>query len=136
MDMQDIRLSDYAGKTVVLNIYPSIETSVCSASTREFNKRVSALVNTVVLCISRDLPFAYKRFCGAEGIDGVVCASEYKDESLSAGYGVKILDGRFTGLLSRAVVVIGPDGIIRYTEQVPQIGQEPDYDSAVAATRG
>jgi thiol peroxidase len=133
MDLQDIRLSDFAGKNVILNIFPSVETGVCASSTRTFNKLASELKDTAVICVSKDLPFAFKRFCGAEGIDTVVCASEYKDRSFSENYHTEILNGGFAGLMSRAVVVVGPDGNVRYTEQVPDIGQEPAYDKAIAA---
>lgn len=132
-DLKDISLQDFTGKRVILNIFPSINTGVCAASVREFNKRASALDNTTVICLSRDLPFAHKNFCGAEGIENVVSASEYKNTSFSDNYKVMILDGKFEGLFSRAIVVIDEAGNVAYTEQVPEIGQEPDYDKAIAA---
>lgn len=132
-DLNDITLNDFSGKRVVLNIFPSINTGVCAASVREFNKRAAALNNTVVICLSRDLPFAHKGFCAAEGIDHVISASSYKNNSFSDNYPVLILDGKFEGLFSRAVIVIDENGIVKYTEQVPEIGQEPDYDKAIAA---
>jgi thiol peroxidase len=132
-DMKDSTLNDFAGKNVVLNIFPSIETSVCQASTREFNKRVAALPNTVVLCISKDLPMAQKRFCAAEGISNVVMLSDFRGRGFSKAYGIELLDGKFAGLFARAVVVIDKSGKVKYTELVPAIGQEPNYDAAVKA---
>ncbi|MBX7125606.1 MAG: thiol peroxidase [Cyclobacteriaceae bacterium] len=132
-DMKDIRLKDFAGKNVVLNIFPSIDTGVCSTSVREFNKRAAGLPDTVVLCVSKDLPFALKRFCGAEGIDKVVTGTDFRGRGFSAAYGVELVDGNFAGLFARAIVVIGKDGKVKYNQLVPQIGQEPDYDSAVRA---
>lgn len=132
-DFTDIELDNFMGKKVVLNIFPSIDTGICAASVRAFNAKASSLNNTVVLCISRDLPFALKRFCGAEGLNNVINASEYKTSSFSDVYNVKIIDGPLEGLFSRAVVVIDENGIIKYTEQVPEIVQEPNYDAALAA---
>lgn len=132
-DLTDTTLSDFLGKNIVLNIFPSIGTSVCSASVRKFNELAAGKENTVVICVSRDLPFAHKQFCEAEGIDGVIPTSEYKNNEFSDNYHVKMLNGKFEGLLSRCIVVIGTDGKVVYTEQVPTIGQEPDYDKALAA---
>ncbi len=132
-DLSDKTLADYQGKNVILNIFPSIDTGTCAASVRKFNEKASGLENTVVLCISKDLPFAQGRFCGAEGIENVQTLSEYKDTGFSDTYAVKITDGPLAGLLSRAVVVVGPDGTVKYTEQVGEIADEPDYDSALAA---
>ncbi len=132
-DLAPISLSELKGKRVVLNIFPSIDTSVCANSVRRFNAEASKLANTVVLCISRDLPFAQKRFCAAEGLDNVIPASEYRDSSFSSAYGVAIVDGPLQGLFSRAVVVVDEKGSILYTEQVPEIGREPDYERALAA---
>jgi thiol peroxidase len=132
-DLSDVTLDDFAGKKVVLNIFPSIGTGVCQASVRKFNEQAANFDNTVVLAISRDLPFAHKHFCEAEGIENVIATSEYKDESFSKAYNVRLTDGGFEGLLSRAVIVIDEKGVVRYTEQVPEIGQEPDYDKALAA---
>jgi thioredoxin-dependent peroxiredoxin len=132
-DLSDTTLSDYAGKKLVLNIFPSIDTGICAASVRRFNEEAASLANTVVLCVSRDLPFAHKRFCEGEGIKGVVTASEYKNDAFSAAYKVKITEGLFAGLFSRAVVVIDETGVVRYTEQVPEIAQEPDYAKALEA---
>jgi len=135
IDLKEISLDQFAGKKVVLNIFPSIDTRVCAMSVREFNKRASELTNTVVLCISKDLPFAFKRFCGAEGINNVVSLSDFRNKGFSKNYGVEMIDGNMAGLLARAIVVIGEDGKIRHTELVPAIGQEPDYEAALAAVK-
>ena len=132
-DLSDTRLSDYKGKNVVLNIFPSIGTGVCQASVRQFNELAAGKENTVVLSVSRDLPFAHHQFCEAEGIENVITTSEYKDTSFSDNYPVKYVDGKFEGLFSRCIVVVNPDGIVTYTEQVPETGQEPDYEKALAA---
>lgn len=132
-DLTDTTLSDFHGKNVVLNIFPSIGTSVCSASVRKFNELAAGKDNTVVISVSRDLPFAHKLFCEAEGIENVIPTSEYKNDGFSSNYLVKMLDGKFEGLFSRSIVVIDSEGKVIYTEQVPTIGQEPDYDSALAA---
>ncbi len=132
-DMKDVSLKDFAGKNVVLNIFPSIDTNVCATSTREFNKRVASIDNTVVLCISKDLPFAMKRFCGAEGIDKAITVSDFRNRGFGKLYGVELLDSAFAGLFARAVVVINGEGKIKYTELVPQIGEEPNYESALKA---
>jgi len=121
---------------VVLNIFPSIDTPVCAASVRRFNADVDKLGNAVVLCASADLPFAHKRFCGAEGLDRVSSVSDVRDKAFGARYGVTITEGPLAGLLARAVVVIGGDGRVTYTELVPEIAQEPNYDAALAAARG
>jgi thioredoxin-dependent peroxiredoxin len=134
-DLSDASLKDYLGKKVVLNIFPSLDTPVCAASVRRFNAEASKLDNTVVLCISRDLPFAQGRFCTAEGLNNVISASEYRDSSFSDAYGVRIQDGPLAGLLSRAVVVVDESGKVKYTEQVPEIVHEPDYAKALAALK-
>jgi thiol peroxidase len=134
-DLSDASLKDYLGKKVVLNIFPSLDTPVCAASVRRFNAEASKLDNTVVLCISRDLPFAQGRFCAAEGLNNVITASEYKDSSFNEAYGVRIQDGPLAGLLSRAVVVVDESGKVKYTEQVPEIVHEPDYAKALAALK-
>ena len=134
-DLTDTKLSDFHGKNVVLNIFPSVGTGVCSASVRKFNELAAGMNNTVVICVSRDLPFAHNQFCEAEGIENVIPTSEYKDNGFSDNYHVKMLDGKFEGLLSRSIVVIDSDGKVIYTEQVPEIGQEPDYDKALAALK-
>lgn len=132
-DLAAISQSELKGRKVVLNIFPSVDTPVCAASVRRFNEEAAKFSNTTVLCISRDLPFAHKRFCAAEGIDNVIAGSEYRDTSFSDAYGVLIQDGPLAGLFSRAIVIIDEQGAIVYTEQVPEIGQEPDYDRALAA---
>ncbi|MCS6974325.1 MAG: thiol peroxidase [Cyclobacteriaceae bacterium] len=132
-DLKDITLNQFAGKKVVLNIFPSIDTGVCAASVREFNKRAAGLQNTVVLCVSKDLPFAMKRFCGAEGINNVITASDFRNRGFAKAYGVEMTDGALAGLLARAVVVIDEQGKVKYTQLVPAIGQEPDYDAALRA---
>lgn len=130
-DLKDVSLSDFKGKNVILNIFPSIDTRVCATSVREFNKRASALPDTVVLCISKDLPFAFSRFCGAEGISNVVTLSDFRNKGFSTSYGVELVDGGFAGLDARAIVVIDKSGKVSYHELVPAIGQEPDYDKAI-----
>lgn len=132
-DLTDVDLKSFLGKNIVLNIFPSIDTRVCPMSVREFNKRIAAYPNAVVLCIAKDLPFAMKRFCGAEGIDKAITLSDFRNYGFGKTYGVELIDGGFKGLLARAVVVIDPAGIVKYTEMVPVIGQEPDYDSALKA---
>ncbi len=132
-DLSETRLSDYAGKRLVLNIFPSIDTSTCATSVRQFNARAQNIKNTVVLCISMDLPYAHRRFCGAEGLKEVVSASVFRSPDFGKKYGVTITDGTMAGLLSRAVVVIDEHKKVIYTEQVPEISQEPDYDKALAA---
>ena len=127
----DASLSDYVGKNVILNIFPSIDTGVCAESTRRFNAAAASLDNAVVLCISADLPFALSRFCGAEGLTNVTTLSTFRSPSFGDDYGVRITDGPIAGLMSRAVVIIDEDGKVKYTEQVPEITQEPDYDSAL-----
>jgi len=132
LDLSETILADYKGQRVVLNIFPSIDTGVCATSVRRFNEEVAALENTVVLCVSMDLPFALGRFCGAEGIENVVPASAFRS-AFGDHYGVLIADGPLAGLLSRAVVVIDGAGKVIYTEQVPEITQEPDYAAALSA---
>ena len=130
-DLGTVSLEQFNGKPVLLNIFPSVDTPVCASSVRKFNEQASARGLTV-LCVSKDLPFALSRFCGAEGIENVVSASAFRD-SFGEDYGVTITDGPMAGLLGRAVVVIGADGKVAYTELVPEIAQEPDYDAALAA---
>jgi thiol peroxidase len=126
-------LSDYKGKKVVLNIFPSLDTGTCAASVRRFNQEASSLDNAVVLCISKDLPFAQARFCGAEGLENVHNMSDFRTGQFGKDYGVEIADGPLAGLESRAVVVLDEEGTIVYTEQVPEIIDEPNYDAALAA---
>lgn len=131
-DLSTVSLADFAGQRIVLNIFPSIDTSTCATSTRTFNAKASGLDNTAVLCIARDLPFAMKRFCGAEGLDKVIPLSDFKTGQFGKDYGLEIADGNFAGLHSRAVVVIDENGQVIYTEQVAEIGDEPNYDKALA----
>ena len=133
-DLSETVLSDYKGKRLVLNIFPSIDTGVCATSVRKFNEKAAALKNTVILCVSMDLPFAQSRFCGAEGIKNVVTTSAFRS-AFGDHYGVTIAEGPLAGLLSRAIVVISENGKVLYTEQVPEIAQEPDYDAAIAALK-
>ncbi len=132
-DLKDVSLHDFAGKKKVLNIFPSIDTGTCATSVRKFNEKASKLSNTVVLCISADLPFAQKRFCGAEGLSNVVNLSLMRGGQFAKDYGVKIETGPLAGLTARAVVVIDEHNIVRHTELVPEIGNEPNYDAAIAA---
>jgi len=131
-DLSTKTLDSFSGKTLILNIFPSVDTGTCAASVRNFNKTAADLENTLVLCISRDLPFAQKRFCGAEGIENVVMLSDFKTGQFGQDYGLEILDGSLAGLHSRCIVVIDPAGKVVYTEQVPDIVDEPDYDKALA----
>lgn len=126
-DLKDIHLSDYAGKRVVLNIFPSIDTGVCAASVRKFNKEANEMPNTVILCVSMDLPFASARFCAAEGLENVIPASAFRSPTFVKDYGVEMVDGPLKGLLARAVVVIDGKGEIIYEQLVDQITSEPDY---------
>lgn len=129
IDLTDVSLSDFSGKRIVLNIFPSVDTPVCAISVRKFNEQVAQLDNTVVICVSRDLPFALKRFCGAEGIESVVATSTFRDEKFGNNFGLTITSGALAGLYSRCVVVINESGQIIYTEQVPEIAQEPNYEA-------
>lgn len=132
-DLSNANLSDYTGKQVILNIFPSVDTGVCAASIRRFNQEAANLENTVVLCISADLPFAQKRFCGAEGIENVVTLSTFRDQNaFGTAYGTTLADGGFAGLQARAVVVIDADGKVTHSELVPEIGQEPNYEAAMS----
>lgn len=132
VDLGNISSADFAGKNVVLNIFPSVDTATCAMTVRTFNERAADLDNTAVLCVSADLPFAQGRFCGAEGIANVKTASTFKS-SFGADYGVNLIDGKFKGLLARAVVVVGQDGSVKHTELVSEIAQEPNYDAALSA---
>jgi thiol peroxidase len=130
-DLGEVSSEQFSGKSVLLNIFPSVDTPVCATSVRTFNERAAASGVSVV-CVSKDLPFAQKRFCGAEGIENVTTASAFR-AGFGEDYGITIADGPMAGLLGRAVVVIGADGNVAYAELVPEIGQEPDYDAALAA---
>ncbi len=131
-DLSDVNLNDFAGKTVVLNIFPSLDTPVCAVSVRTFNQKAAELKDTVVLCISKDLPFAQARFCGAEGIENVITLSDFRTGDFGKKYGVTISDGPLAELFARAVVVI-KNGKVIYRELVKEISQEPNYDKALKA---
>ena len=135
-DLSDAGLKDFAGKRILLNIVPSLDTGVCAASARRFNQEAGSLADAVVLVVSCDLPFAQGRFCQAEGLQNVVPLSELRSRDFGRDYGVRIADGPLAGLLSRAVVVVDKDGKVAYTEQVPEITQEPEYAKSLAALRG
>ncbi|NTW56918.1 MAG: thiol peroxidase [Chlorobiaceae bacterium] len=132
-DLSDAGPADFAGKRMVLNIFPSLDTPVCAASVRKFNQEASSLDNTVVLCISADLPFAHNRFCETEGLKNVIPLSVFRSPEFGIDYGVAITSGPLKGLLSRAVVVVDSDGVVIYSEQVPEIVNEPDYAAALQA---
>lgn len=132
-DLSIASLEDFAGKKLVLNIFPSIDTGTCAASVRKFNEKASSLANTNVLCISRDLPFAQKRFCGAEGLENVINLSDFNNGKFGKDYGLEIVDGPLAGLHSRAVVVLDENGVVKYSEQVAEIADEPNYDAALSA---
>jgi thiol peroxidase len=134
-DLSDITLSAFSGKKIVLNIFPSLDTSVCATSVRKFNAQAEKLDNTIVLCVSKDLPFAHARFCAAEGLTNVVPASELRNSAFGEQYGVRIIDGPLAGLFSRAIVVVDENGVVIYSEQVPDIVQEPNYDAALASLK-
>jgi thioredoxin-dependent peroxiredoxin len=131
-DLSPLTSSAFAGKRIVLNIFPSVDTPTCASSVRMFNKRAAEKPDAVVICASMDLPFALARFCGAEGLDRVVAASAFRS-TFGKDYGLTIMDGPLQGLLARAVVVIDADGIVRHTELVGEIANEPDYAKALAA---
>jgi thiol peroxidase len=131
-DLSEFDAGEFAGKNVILNIFPSIDTPTCATSVRQFNERAAGMDETVVVCVSADLPFAMGRFCGAEGIANVKVGSTFRSD-FGSEYGVMLTDGVLQGVLARAVVVIGPDGTVKHTELVPEIAQEPNYDAALAA---
>jgi len=133
-DLGEITRADLAGKKVILNIFPSIDTPTCAQSTRTFNEKASSLDNTVVLCVSADLPFALNRFCGAEGLSNVKTGSTFRGDFGNA-YGVQLADGKLAGLMARAVVVLDEEGVVRHTELVPEIAQEPNYQYALDALK-
>ncbi len=131
-DLSTVTAATYPGKTIILNIFPSVDTPTCATSVRKFNAEAAKVPGAVVLCVSADLPFAQKRFCGAEGISNVFTASTFR-ASFGTDFGIAIADGALTGLLARAVVVIGADGVVRHTELVAEIAHEPTYATALAA---
>ncbi|WP_100612975.1 thiol peroxidase [Confluentibacter lentus] len=133
LDLSTKTLKDFKGSHLILNIFPSVNTRICSSSVRAFNKTAASLNNAKVLCISRDLPFAQKEFCAAEGIDNVVMLSDFKTAAFGKNYGLLITTGSFDALLSRCIIIIDKNGTIIYTEQVPEIGQEPNYEAALKA---
>ena len=134
VDLTEKTFEDFKGKYIIMNIFPSVNTGICSKSVRTFNQDAASLHNTIVLCISKDLPFAQKQFCGAEGIDHVVMLSDFRNDFGNI-YNVQMVDGAMRGLLSRAVIVVDPEDKIIYEQQVPEIGQEPDYAGALAAVK-
>ncbi|HEY6106626.1 MAG TPA: thiol peroxidase, partial [Anaeromyxobacteraceae bacterium] len=134
-DLKDVSLADYKGKRKVMNIVPSLDTPTCATSTRKFNEKAGQMPNTVVLVVSADLPFAMKRFCVAEGLSNVVPLSLMRSKNFAKDYGVLIQDGLLAGITARAVVVVDENDKVTYTQLVPEIGQEPDYDKALAAAK-
>ena len=132
-DLSVVTLKDYSGSKLVLNIFPSVDTGTCAASVRAFNEKASTLGNTKVLCISRDLPFAQARFCGAEGLQNVESLSDFKTGSFGKNYGLELIDSAFAGLHSRVVLVLDENGLVKYSEQVSEIANEPNYEAALAA---
>jgi thiol peroxidase len=132
-DLSIADLSTFAGKKLVLNIFPSIDTGTCATSVRKFNESASTLANTTVLCISRDLPFAQKRFCGAEGLENVVNLSDFQEGAFGKNNGLEIVDGPLAGLHSRVIIVVDENGVVTHTEQVAEIAHEPNYEAALAA---
>jgi len=134
-DLSKATLKDFAGSKVVLNIFPSLDTGVCAASVRRFNQEAANLAGTKVLCISRDLPFAQSRFCGAEGIENVITLSDFATGDFGKVYQLNLTDGPLAHLHSRAVVIVDESGKVIYTEQVPEIVNEPNYDAALAALK-
>lgn len=131
-DLADRKLEEFIGKTVVLNIFPSLDTPVCAASVRHFNGEAAKRDDVVVLCISLDLPFAHKRFCTTEGLTSVIGLSELRQRAFGEAYGLRMIDGPLAGLLARAVIVVDPQGMVSYSQLVPEIVQEPDYAAALA----
>ena len=131
--LSTVSLNDYTGTKLILNVFPSIDTPTCATSVRKFNATASNLPNTKVLCISRDLPFAQKRFCGAEGLENVINLSDFNTGNFGKDYGLEFINGAFVGLHSRAVIVIDENGFVKYTEQVHNTSDEPNYNAALAA---
>lgn len=132
-DLGELTLGELKGKKVILNISPSLDTGVCATALRKFNQLAAGMDNTVVLAITKDLPFAHGRFCSTEGITNVTTLSGFRNSDFGKAYGIEIIDGAFTGLYARSIVVVDEKGVVKYTELVPEIAQEPDYDSALAA---
>ena len=134
-DLADVKISGFAGSNIVLNIFPSVDTSVCATSIRRFNEAAASLSNAKVLCISRDLPFAQKRFCGAEGIANVTMLSEMRGDSFGQAYGVRLVDGPLAGLFARVVVVIDANGKVAHAQLVGEIAEEPDYEAVLSCLK-
>lgn len=135
-DLSTVTLDDYKGKNLILNIYPSVDTGVCATSTKKFNENASQLEDTAIVCVSNDLPFAFSRFCGAEGIDNVEGLSAFKkDQEFENSYGVLMQDGPLAGLTARAIVVVDKEGTVAHTELVPDIVEEPNYEAALKAVK-
>lgn len=132
-DLSKAKLKDFRGSKLILNIFPSLDTGTCAASVRRFNKEAGNLENTKVLCISRDLPFAQARFCGAEGLDNVITLSDFAKGKFGKAYGVTIKDGPLANLHSRAIVIVNEEGEVTYTQQVPEIVDEPNYEDVLKA---
>lgn len=130
-ELNDIKLEDYKGKRVLLNIFPSLDTDTCAMSVRKFNKWVSEKENVVVICVSKDLPFAQKRFCAAEGLDNVITASDFRYHTFAHDYGVLMIDGPLKGLMARAVVALDENGKVLYNQLVEEVSEEPSYDITV-----
>jgi thioredoxin-dependent peroxiredoxin len=134
-DLSTLKLSELSGKKLILNIFPSLDTSVCAMSVRKFNQAAAGLTNAAVLAISKDLPFAHGRFCSTEGITNVITLSGFRDSAFGKAYGIDIIDGPLAGLYARSIVVIDEAGKIIYTQLVPEITQEPDYNAAINALK-
>jgi len=132
-DLSTVTLADFAGKKVIINVFPSVDTGVCAMQLKAFNQKVDGKDDVALLFVSQDLPFAFKRFCGAEGIENAVTASDFRDNSFADAYGIKLIDGPLAGLLTRAVIVLDESHTVTYSELVPEITTEPDYDAAMAA---
>jgi thiol peroxidase len=131
--LKRVRISDFKGHKVLMNIFPSLNTGVCASALRNFNKSAAQVPEARVLCISKDLPFSQDQFCAAEGIENVIMLSDYRDGRFGEAYQVTMTNGGFEALLARSVIVMDADGVVRYTEQVPEIGQEPNYEAALEA---
>ena len=134
-DLSESSLDSFVGKTIIMSIVPSFDTPVCATSVKTFNEKAGALGDTAVVNVSLDLPFAQKRFCASEGVEAVTNLSAFRCQGFGKDYGMTITDGPLAGLLGRAIVVIGPDKKVKYTELVPEIAQEPNYDAALAAAK-
>jgi thiol peroxidase len=134
-DLADVSLKDFSGKKVILNIFPSVDTGVCAASVRRFNEEAAKMKETVVLCVSKDLPFAHARFCGAEGIENVVSLSDMRGSEFGKAYGVLMTDGPLAGVYARSIVALDGSGKVVYTQLVPEIKEEPNYEAALAAVK-